>query len=131
MTVPDCGTWRKMRDSNPRYPEEGIPDFESSAFGHSANLPFILSDAKVIHFLHLTKYCCYFLTILTPLYRILYYIEVSHVGKLREVREVRGKLRDKCPKFKQENYCLLTSRTTVGSDNFFNSFNFLICESSV
>ena len=30
---------RKMRDSNPRYPEEGIPDFESSAFGHSANLP--------------------------------------------------------------------------------------------
>ena len=32
-----------MRDSNPRYPEEGIPDFESSAFGHSANLP--LSDA--------------------------------------------------------------------------------------
>lgn len=31
---------RKMRDSNPRYPEKGIPDFESSAFGHSANLPF-------------------------------------------------------------------------------------------
>lgn len=30
---------RKMRDSNPRYPEKGIPDFESSAFGHSANLP--------------------------------------------------------------------------------------------
>ena len=50
--------------------------------------------------------------------------EVSHVGKLREVREVRGKLRDKCPKFKLEDYCLLTSRTTVGSDNFFNSFNF-------
>ena len=23
--------------------------------------------------MHLTKYCCYFLTILTPLYRILYY----------------------------------------------------------
>ena len=50
--------------------------------------------------------------------------ELSHVGKLREVREVRGKLRDKCPKFKLEDYCLLTSRTTVGSDNFFNSFNF-------
>ena len=49
--------------------------------------------------------------------------ELSHVGKLREVREVRGKLRDKCPKFKLEDYCLLTSRTTVGSDNFFNSFN--------
>ena len=31
-----------MRDSNPRYPEEGIPDFESSAFGHSANLPKML-----------------------------------------------------------------------------------------
>ena len=31
---------RKMRDSNPRYQENGIPDFESSAFGHSANLPF-------------------------------------------------------------------------------------------
>ena len=86
MTVPDCGTWRKMRDSNPRYPEEGIPDFESSAFGHSANLPFILSDAKVIHFSHLTKYCCYFLTILTPLYRILYYIEVSQVSPTRPER---------------------------------------------
>ena len=49
--------------------------------------------------------------------------ELSHVGKLREVREVRGKLRDKCPKFKLEDYCLFTSRTTVGSDNFFNSFN--------
>ena len=46
--------------------------------------------------------------------------ELSHVRKLREVREVRGKLRDKCPKFKLEDYCLLTSRTTVGSDNFFN-----------
>lgn len=32
---------RKMRDSNPRYPKEGIPDFESSAFGHSANFPFV------------------------------------------------------------------------------------------
>ena len=51
--------------------------------------------------------------------------EVREVrGKLREVRgklrEVRGKLRDKCPMFKLEDYCLLTSRTTVGSDNFFN-----------
>ena len=49
--------------------------------------------------------------------------ELSHVGKLREVREVRevrGKLRDKCPNFKLEDYCLFTSRTTVGSDNFFN-----------
>ena len=57
---------RKMRDSNPRYPEEGIPDFESSAFGHSANLPrLILSDAKVLLFLHPTKYSVYFLTNLT------------------------------------------------------------------
>ena len=24
----------------PPIPEKGIPDFESSAFGHSANLPF-------------------------------------------------------------------------------------------
>ncbi len=32
---------RKMRDSNPRYPEGGIPDFESGAFGHSANLPYL------------------------------------------------------------------------------------------
>ncbi len=28
-----------VRDSNPRYHVMGIPDFESSAFGHSANLP--------------------------------------------------------------------------------------------
>ena len=42
------------------------------------------------------------------------------MGKLREVRR---KLRDKCPKFKLEDYCLLTSRTTVGSDNSFNFFN--------
>ena len=52
---------RKMRDSNPRYPKEGIPDFESSAFGHSANLPSSLSDAKVRLFLHLTKYRRFFL----------------------------------------------------------------------
>ncbi len=31
---------RKVRDSNPRYAVKRIPDFESSAFGHSANLPF-------------------------------------------------------------------------------------------
>ena len=29
----------------PPIPGKGIPDFESSAFGHSANFPF--SDAKV------------------------------------------------------------------------------------
>ena len=70
MLSADFFVWRKvsrkMRDSNPRYPEEGIPDFESSAFGHSANLPrLILSDAKVLLFLHPTKYLVYFLTNLT------------------------------------------------------------------
>ena len=39
---------RKMRDSNPRYPEKGIPDFESSAFGHSANLPFTAAKVAII-----------------------------------------------------------------------------------
>ena len=38
---------RKMRDSNPRYPKEGIPDFESSAFGHSANLPGVFAAGDV------------------------------------------------------------------------------------
>ncbi len=61
-----------------------------------------------------------FISTYIHLYEIFYLTEVSHMGKLREVREVRGKLRDKCPKFKLEDYCLLTSRTTVGSDNFFN-----------
>ena len=35
----------------PPIPERGIPDFESSAFGHSANLPFLLfafANAKVV-----------------------------------------------------------------------------------
>ena len=44
--------------------------------------------------------------------------ELSQVGKLSEVKEVRGKLRDECPAFYDKDYCLLTSRTTVGSDNF-------------
>ena len=56
MLSADFFVWRKvsrkMRDSNPRYPEEGIPDFESSAFGHSANLP--LSD---IVSTTMQKYC--------------------------------------------------------------------------
>lgn len=34
-----CRLMRKVRDSNPRYHVMGIPDFESSAFDHSANLP--------------------------------------------------------------------------------------------
>ena len=32
----------------PPIPERGIPDFESSAFGHSANFPFAFADAKVV-----------------------------------------------------------------------------------
>ena len=40
------------------------------------------------------------------------------MGKLSEVKEDRGKLRDECPAFYDKDYCLLTSRTTVGSDNF-------------
>ena len=51
-----CRPVRKMRDSNPRYPERGIPDFESSAFGHSANLPLYLwknnSICGALVFLH-------------------------------------------------------------------------------
>ena len=37
----------------PPIPERGIPDFESSAIDHSANLPFLpfaFADAKVIFF---------------------------------------------------------------------------------
>ncbi len=30
----------------PPIPEKGIPDFESSAFGHSANLPLFLITCK-------------------------------------------------------------------------------------
>ena len=37
----------------PPIPAMGIPDFESSAFGHSANLPF--AGAKVILFVDSTK----------------------------------------------------------------------------
>lgn len=54
------------------------------------------------------------------------------LGKIKKswgkLREVRGKLRDKCPKFKIEDYCLLTSLTTEGSDNF---SNFRTCETLV
>ena len=48
----------------PPIPERGIPDFESSAIDHSANLPinddvltsrFLKSDAKVITFSDTTK----------------------------------------------------------------------------
>lgn len=42
-----------MRDSNPRYQKSGIPDFESSAFDHSANLPLLF--AKLIILFRLRK----------------------------------------------------------------------------
>ena len=34
----------------PPIPEKGIPDFESSAFGHSANLPLSLMTCKSTRF---------------------------------------------------------------------------------
>ena len=40
----------------PPIPERGIPDFESSAFGHSANLPFPFADAKVVQIFESTKF---------------------------------------------------------------------------
>ena len=39
----------------PPIPERGIPDFESSAIDHSANLPSSFADAKVIYFSELAK----------------------------------------------------------------------------
>lgn len=53
-----------MRDSNPRYPEEGIPDFESSAFGHSANLPLSLVRCKSNTFFQRDKIMPYFFNLI-------------------------------------------------------------------
>ena len=39
----------------PPIPGKGIPDFESSAFGHSANLPFPFADAKVAIFYNIKE----------------------------------------------------------------------------
>ena len=39
----------------PPIPERGIPDFESSAIDHSANLPFSFAAAKVILFSETAK----------------------------------------------------------------------------
>ena len=50
------------------------------------------------------------------------------MGKLKMLEKLGGKLRDKCPKFKIEDYCLLTFLTTEGSDNF---SNFRTCETLV
>ncbi len=48
MATPSLVFGRKMRDSNPRYGKIRIPDFESGAFDHSANLP--CSECKVTHY---------------------------------------------------------------------------------
>ena len=40
----------------PPIPERGIPDFESSAFDHSANFPLSFAAAKVITFSDTTKF---------------------------------------------------------------------------
>ena len=51
----------------PPIPERGIPDFESSAIDHSANLPIkqstssLKSVAKIIHFSELNKFLLKFL----------------------------------------------------------------------
>ena len=51
----------------PPIPERGIPDFESSAIDHSANLPIkqstssLKSAAKIIHFFELNKFLLKFL----------------------------------------------------------------------
>ena len=70
MLSADFFVWRKvsrkMRDSNPRYPEEGIPDFESSAFGHSANLPFYLVRCKSNTFFASDKILLLFFNYINP-----------------------------------------------------------------
>ena len=40
----------------PPIPERGIPDFESSAIDHSANLPFLFAGAKLQIFFDCAKY---------------------------------------------------------------------------
>ena len=47
VILPYKYNWRKVRDSNPRYHIMGIPDFESNAFGHSANLPFACAKQSI------------------------------------------------------------------------------------
>ena len=70
MLSADFFVWRKvsrkMRDSNPRYPEEGIPDFESSAFGHSANLPFYFVRCKSNTFFASDKILLLFFNYINP-----------------------------------------------------------------
>ena len=51
--VPFCLLFAESEGFKPPIPGKGIPDFESSAFGHSANLPNC--GAKVTHFSVTTK----------------------------------------------------------------------------
>ena len=73
-----------MRDSNPRYPKKGIPDFESSAFGHSANLPVVSkSNAKIVFLVVMAKYSGYFLTLLILECNYLPYLNKQNVPILK------------------------------------------------
>ncbi len=57
----------------PPIPEKGIPDFESSAIVHSANLPLLIADAKVLHFVrNQEKYTDFFanLTVVNGFQRV-------------------------------------------------------------
>ena len=57
-----CFSFAESEGFKPPIPERGIPDFESSAFGHSANFPF--ASAKVIkYFVNRKKYPRFFETI--------------------------------------------------------------------
>jgi hypothetical protein len=53
----------------------------------------------------------------------LFYFQNFACGEVRgKLREVRRKLRNKCPKFELED-CCLNSSATIESDNSFNFFN--------
>ena len=52
--VPFCLLFAESEGFKPPIPGKGIPDFESSAFGHSANFPFV--GAKVAQKADTTKF---------------------------------------------------------------------------
>ena len=49
-------TFAEGEGFKPPIPERGIPDFESSAIDHSANLPLSLASAKVKRKNEMTKF---------------------------------------------------------------------------
>ena len=57
-----------------------------------------------------------------------YLTELSHIRKLKELKELKELRRMSCclKKYAKKTV-VLTSRTTVGSDNFFNFNNFWTC----